>query len=176
MGWIRTLPDRNCSYSDSSWRSVPSRTARSLSMPFISDSSRITRIRNCPHFASREDTAVGSSRASRTAQPHAAGAARRTRRRKPPARYRVPGQPSLTQSVTVLPTRTVLMWAAEFPSACLQPPSRGTIFSRWLRMSRATSGSAYSLTVMPAVVCGTVTVILPLRIPSSFHHCLQRAR
>ena len=50
------------------------------------------------------------------------------------------------------------MWVGAFSSPssmCCQPQSSGTIRSSAISKSRATIGSACSLIVTPAVVCGT---------------------
>ena len=57
----------------------------------------------------------------------------------------------------------VLMWAGELPSECVNPLS-GMILSP-LIISLVTAGSAFSLMVTPAVVCGINTRHMPLFTP-----------
>src|SRR5579864_5552314 len=65
--------------------------------------------------------------------------------------------PSRTGAVQAGPFRAVLMCESELPSACSKADSFGTIEARWVSMSLATSGSAPSLIVTPAVVWGMNT-------------------
>ena len=73
--------------------------------------------------------------------------------------------PPSTMRVADEPTRDALTWAGEFPSPWVKGSASGTILFKIMARSALTSGSAFSLTVIPAVVCGTVTTQTPLATP-----------
>ena len=75
--------------------------------------------------------------------------------RKTPCQRPSASFPPSTGTVWLTPTSTALMCASELPSLWRYVPVAGTSRSSAPSTSRATSGSAHSLMVIPAVVCGT---------------------
>jgi len=92
--------------------------------------------------------------------------------RKTPCQVPNLGRPACTGIDSEQPTRMLRRWAAVFPSACRSSGSlQGTIFSKRNRRSRQTSGSAFSFTTSPQVVCGTNRCSTPLSNPSVAMAC-----
>jgi len=75
--------------------------------------------------------------------------------------------PPVTISVSDGPTRLLFVCAAEFPSLWRNSRRSGEIAFNAKSTSWGTSGSAFSLIVTAAVVCGTKTTQIPSRIPEA---------
>src|SRR5699024_1214047 len=71
--------------------------------------------------------------------------------------------PSVKISVSLAPITDDFICPSEFPSICIYSFLFGTVLFRPYFKSVCTSGSAFSLIVIAAVVCGQYTIIIPSR-------------